>query len=330
MSDLAVASRAVDLLLALLLGLVQGLTEFIPVSSSGHLVLVPYLLGVDPPGLAFDVALHMGTAGAVVVAFRAELWAMARGVLGVSNAPDARLYRKLGWLVLAASVPVAIIGLTFRSAIEGVFSSPLATAAFLLVTAALLVGGERVRDRRVARAAPRRSEDTEQQPVWTGDWVGGDAAVIAPPAPTLPIGEDATDPLGASLEGLSLRRALVIGVVQCIALLPGVSRSGTTIVGGLAAGLTREAATRFSFLLSLPALAGAALLSLPDLGETSVFSGRDIAAGVVMSFVSGLLAIRFLIALVARDRLTGFAKYCVAASLIALLGYAMLGPPSSI
>jgi undecaprenyl-diphosphatase len=318
---------------AVVLGLVQGLTEFIPVSSSGHLVLVPYLLGWERPGLAFDVALHMGTIGAIVVYFRGELLAMLRGLLLGAKTPDGLLYRRLALFLVAATVPVALAGLAVKDAVEEVFASPLATSFFLLVTAAILIGGERLRDRRVARsglAAP--SVVGADRPVWAGDWVGG---VTGTPASepgtglTLPIGQDAGDPSGRTLDRLGLRQALVIGGAQVLALLPGVSRSGTTIMAGVAAGLTREAATRFSFLLALPALLGAGVLSLGDLREPGIYGYGDIAAGVVTAFASGYLAIRFLVALVSRDRLTPFARYVVVVAIIGAIGYLMIGPPGA-
>ena len=165
--------------------------------------------------------------------------------------------------------------------------------------------------------------------MWRGSWIGEQQAA-APPAPTglLPVGDDPEDSAGTTLEGMSLRNAITIGLFQAIALLPGVSRSGSTISGGIMSGLTREAATRFSFLLSLPALIGAFVLSLPDLGKASDFSLPMIAAGVLASFVSGYLAVRFLVALVARDRLTGFARYCVFVAVLTFIAYQFLGPPS--
>jgi undecaprenyl-diphosphatase len=315
------------------LGIVQGLTEFIPISSSAHLVLVPYLLGWERPGLAFDVALHMGTVGAILVFFRAELIAMARGLLTGGRTAEGALYRRLGLLLVAASAPVAIVGLLLKDVFEEAFASPLATSGFLFVTALILVGGERLRDRRVARGGAASSEADDGRPVWTGDWVGGEpgsaAATTADPV-TLPVGDDPTDPTGRTLQQVGLRQALIIGAAQMLALFPGISRSGTTIMAGVAAGMTREAATRFSFLLALPALAGAGILSLGDLREPGIYSYPDIAAGVVASFVSGYLAIRFLVALVSRERLTGFAWYVVAVAIIGVLGYAMIGPPSAV
>lgn len=317
---------------AVVLGLVQGLTEFIPVSSSAHLVLVPYLASWEQPGLAFDVALHCGTLVAVVVYFRSELAATALGLLGRDRSPDGLLYRRIGLLLAAASVPVAVVGLIFEDEVGKVFESPLATSGLLLVTALLLVVGERLRDRRVARGArvdvPAAAR--AEAPTWSGDWKGTAPAPPSGASPTvarLPVGTDPTDPAGTSLQGVGLRHALLIGLAQCVALLPGVSRSGATITAGLATGLTREAATRFSFLLSLPALVGAGILKSGDLLEPGLYSASAIAAGVLAAFVSGYLAIRFLVALVARDRLTGFAYYCVFAAAVGAVGYAQIGPP---
>jgi undecaprenyl-diphosphatase len=319
---------------AVVLGIVQGLTEFVPVSSSGHLVLAPYLLGWERPGLAFDVALHVGTLGAILAYFRRELWAMARGLVGALlrravSAEDA-LYRRLALLLAVGTIPVAIAGYAAKPLFEDVFENPLAASAFLLVTAALLVTGERVRDRRV-RAAEQVRVAERQHPSRTGDWrsdrpppePGSDARAVR-----LPTGDDPADRTGQTLQGIGLRHAVAVGLFQVLALFPGVSRSGATITGGVVSGLTRESATRFSFLLALPALVGAAALSLGDLAEPLVYSWLEILGGVVAAFVSGYLAIRYLVALVSRDRLTGFAKYVVVAAAIGFAGYAVIGPPA--
>jgi undecaprenyl-diphosphatase len=293
---------------AVVLGIVQGLTEFIPVSSSGHLVLAPHLLGWDKPSLAFDVALHMGTVGAILVYFRGELWGMARSVVQGSRAPDGALYRRLILLLALASVPVALAGLLVADVVEDAFGSPLVTSILLFGTAALLVGGERWRDRRVARAR-------EAATVPPGREHPADVAPAGQPAPddrTLATGRDASDPTAVSLDRMGPKEALVMGCAQMLALFPGISRSGATIMLGVVGGMSREAATRFSFLMALPALLGAMLLSIGDLSEVGRFSATDIALGVLASFVSGYLAIRFLVALVSRERLTGFAIYvCV-------------------
>lgn len=348
---------------AVVLGIVQGLTEFIPVSSSGHLVLVPYLSGWERPGLAFDVALHLGTAGAIILYFRGELFAMARGVLSGGDTPDGRLYRRLALFFVIASVPIGIVGLTLHDLFEEAFATPPVAAALLFLTATILFSGERWRARRVRLAgaagvvaggagaargssegAARRGGEAPGAARGSGEGMarrggeaqgaahgsgegatrrGGAAADgagdgTAPGVYTLELGDDPADPAGCRLDQVTLRQALLIGLAQCLALFPGVSRSGTTIMAGVAAGLTRQAATRFSFLLALPALVGAGILSLPDLAEPDVYTGWEIAGGVLASFVASYLAIRFLVAFVSRQKLDVFAAYCVVAGSIGL------------
>jgi undecaprenyl-diphosphatase len=318
---------------AIVLGIVQGLTEFIPISSSGHLVIVPYLAGWPDPGLAFNVALHLGTALAVVVYFRRELVAMARGLLRGGRGgqdPDGAIYRWLAILVALATIPVGVAGVLLEDLIGEAFTNPLVAAGFLLLTAALLTVGEWRRDARVKRATAARPAPAADAPVWRGSWVGDAAQVDVMPVGMLPMGDDTEDPHGTTLDRVRLRQALLIGLAQMVALLPGVSRSGATITGGMVAGLTREAATRFSFLLSLPALLGAFVVSLPDLAEPGPYSGAAIAGAVVASFLAGYAAVRFLVALVARDRLTGFARYCVFVAVVTVIAYQFLGPPSSV
>lgn len=317
---------------ALMLGIIQGLTEFIPISSSAHLVLVPYLFGWQEPTLAFDVALHVGTLAAVLCYFRRELVAMVIALAGRADPTEGRLYRRLALLLILASVPVAVAGALFERRIAAVFHSPAATAMLLFLTAALLVAGEKARDLRVAKASAATGVG-ERGRIQPGSAVGGGLEGGQSPAMTatrlhnLPMGEDNLDPAGATLAEVGVRHAVVVGCMQALALLPGVSRSGSTITGGLVSGLTREAATRFSFLLSIPALIGASALSLPDLAQADGYRASDLAIGVLAAFVAGYLAIRWLVALVARDRLTGFAWYCAAAGAIGLLASLILGPP---
>jgi undecaprenyl-diphosphatase len=305
---------------AVVLGVLQGATEFIPVSSSGHLVLVPYLLGWERPGLAFDVALHAGTALAIFIYFRRELLGMAWAVFRGGGTREGRLYRRLALLLAAGSVPVAVAGLLLKDLFEEMFQTPPVAASFLLVTAAVLISGEKVRDRRVRRARERAAAAASSV-VWTGDWVGEGGA----PPPEVETGHDATDPAGVDLEHVRLRHALLIGTAQILALFPGMSRSGTTITAAVMTGLTREAATRFSFLLALPALVGAGIVSLPDLAEPGLYSYGEIAAGVAAAFVAGYLAIAYLVRLVSRVGLDIFARYLVAASVIGWAGYLMIG-----
>lgn len=281
------------LLQAFVLGLVQGLTEFIPVSSSGHLQAVPFLLGWSSGSLAFDVALHVGTLLAVVAYFRADLAGIVRGVLRPRDTgAEARGARRLLAVLVVASVPAALVGLLARDAIGAAFDEPLAVAAFLVVTALLLWSAER------RRTTLGTSE---------------------------PASDDRTSVSG-ELDALPWSRAVGIGAAQALAILPGVSRSGATISAGMALGLSRGASARLSFLMLLPVTVGAALVTLPDLGTPEpgaiAFDATPIALGVLVSAVSGYLAIRFLIGFVARRRLTVFVPYVLA--LAALLAVAAL------
>ncbi|MGH8933413.1 MAG: undecaprenyl-diphosphate phosphatase [Egibacteraceae bacterium] len=290
---------------AVVLGVVQGLSEFMPISSDGHLVLVPFLLGWEQPSLSFIVALHIGTLAAVLLYFRRDLAAMLIAVASRSSSPEAKLYRRLIVLLAVGSVPVALLGLTAEDQIQRVFSSPAIAATGLFVTAALLVSGEKARDRRVVAAS--------DEPV----------AAAKAMMTSAPMGRDDRDPAGGTLVDLTAPRALLIGAFQSVALLPGVSRSGSTISGGMFAGLTREAATRFSFLLSIPALIGAAALNMTDLARPGGYGALELLTGIVAAFGSGYAAIRWLVALVARERLTGFAWYCLVAGLVGLLAVAL-------
>ncbi|NIP80364.1 MAG: undecaprenyl-diphosphate phosphatase, partial [Gemmatimonadetes bacterium] len=196
---------------AVILGLVQGLTEFLPVSSSGHLVMAQTFLGVPAPGVFLEVALHVATLLSVMVVYRRKLADLAVGA--ASRDPESLRY--IGMLALA-TVPVAVLGFLFKDPIEAAFDTPHVTGFMLLVTGALL---------------------------WSTTW--GD--VQRP--------HDTPRP----------RHALSMGLAQCLALLPGISRSGSTIATGLWTGLSGERAAEFSFLMSLPAIAGAAVLQGSDL-----------------------------------------------------------------
>jgi undecaprenyl-diphosphatase len=265
------------ILQAFILGIVQGLTEFIPVSSSAHLVLVPWLLNwsLDPEIVfAFDVLVQVGTLVAVFVYFWNDLVGIVRGVLlGLFQrrplgTPEARL----GWLVALATLP-AVVGILFKDFFEAMFSSPVATAVQLLFTAALLVIGERL-----ARG---------ERPLDRLNWLD----------------------------------ALLMGAMQALAIIPGISRSGATLAGGRARGLSRPAAARFSFLMSVPVMLGAGVVALGDLLELQNFSQYvlPIAVGFIAAAVVGYLCIRWLIGYLNRHSLYIFAAYCVGASLFCLL-----------
>jgi len=247
----------------LLLGLLQGLAEFLPVSSSGHLVLAQRLLDLDPPGTALAGALHLATLAAVVLYFRRDLARLLKGGL----VPGSWERRYLGLLGLG-TIPIAAIGYLARGALERSFSSPTLVGGLFLATA-LALGTASVLQGRARRARPKV----------------GDAAVV--------------------------------GLAQAAALLPGISRSGVTISAGILRGLSPAEAARFSFLLSIPAVAGAGMVSLAR-ANLSPGEAAGLALGGLAALGSGLLAIRVLLRLLQRGRLWWFALYCLLVGGLAL------------
>lgn len=258
---------------ALVLGAVQGLTEFIPISSSGHLVLVPEALGWDSPGLAFDVLLHVASLLALLVYFSGDLIDLARGTL----AGDAGSRRLVGLLAIG-TVPAVAAGLLLGDYFEGTFEDAEAAAIQLVITAAILVGAEQA-----LSFHERRRAETGGRLRTVEDLRAGDAALV--------------------------------GVAQAVSILPGISRSGSTIAAGLAVATRREDAARFAFLLAIPALFGAALVEVPDLGGSSLGMGAGVA-GFVASLVTSYAAIAILIKYLKTRSLYPFAAYCVVAGIV--------------
>jgi len=260
----------VSYLQAVVLGVVQGITEFLPVSSSGHLILVPHVLGWADQGLAFDAAMHLGTLGALLAYFRGELRDMLTGALS----------RRLVVLLLAATVPGALAGFAGERLIETYFRAPLLVA---LSTA------------------------------WWGLVMG--LADRRPPPPRPGPG----DPL----ERVSAGQALAIGCAQVLALVPGTSRSGITITAGLFTGLDRPTAARFSFLLGIPITAGAGALETLHLVRLPAAPAAlgPMAAAVAAAFVSGWLAVSFLVGYLKQRSLRPFVVYrlLVAALIVAVV-----------
>lgn len=257
---------------AIVLGIVQGLTEFLPVSSSGHLVMAQTFLGVPSPGVFLEVVLHVATLISVMVVYRAKLIELLVGTIR----RDPAALRYVGLLILA-TLPVVIVGLLFRRSIEGAFDTPYVTGYMLLATGVILYS---------TVWALRRQAEVE-----------------------------------AGLEPRT-GHALAMGLSQCLALLPGISRSGTTIAAGLWTGLKGEQAAEFSFLMSLPAIAGAAILQIPDVG-TATLDGA-LMVGFLAALVSGVAAIKSLVWLVRRQGFHYFAWYVWAAGLF-FLGYLYFG-----
>lgn len=257
------------------MGIVQGASEFLPVSSSGHLVLVPWLLQWEDPGLAFDTTLHLGTLLAVVAVFWRELCALVVGL--VASVRERSLsddpVRKTAWLLLVATVPAAFTGFLFEDFFESLFARPLWVGFLLLGTGSLLAFSER-RSRKASELAK-----------------------------------------------MSWLDALFVGLGQALAIAPGISRSGATISVGLCRGLRREAAARFSFLLSVPVILGAGLfrvMKLPDM-PSGTPSAETLLVGLVAAAISGFLSIRFLLSYLRTRRLYPFAVYCWVAGALSVL-----------
>jgi len=316
----------------LILGIVQGLTEFLPISSSAHLSIVPKLLGLRTPELAFDVLLHFGTLAAVVVYFARDLWAfllslVAPGVLGQREAVARR--RQLGLLAIA-SIPAAIFGYLLQNWADEQTSRPLRSAVWLVLTTLILIAAElwarshpapatggaiREAEAATSPAAERAPASLfEKEPVAPEPAQVQLAAAAARPMTRAEIRRQRQDapvePGSATeeLERLPLRKAVGIGLAQAVALIPGTSRSGVTISAGLFEGISREAAARFSFLLSIPAILGAGLLKLGDLSQASE-STAQLAVGFLAAAVSGFLAVSFLIRMLRTRTLWPFIWY---------------------
>jgi undecaprenyl-diphosphatase len=253
---------------AIVLGLTQGLTEFLPISSSGHLIIVPWLFGWESPGVAFDAALHLGTLLAVFAYFWHDLLEMVKAVPtilrkraallkpGAPNEDDDTFYARLGLLLIIGSIPGAVLGLAFESKIDDIFhpethqNRAIVVIAILLAVFAVLL--------------------------WLADRFGRESR---------------------TLRSVRLPDTLVVGIAQAIALMPGTSRSGVTLTAGLFRDFKRADAARFSFLLGIPLIAGAGLKGVADLLQADPTGGEigRILAGMATSAISGFIAIRFLL-----------------------------------
>lgn len=252
---------------AVMMGLVQGLGEFLPISSSAHLVLLPWFFHWQDPGLTFDVALHAGTLFALIIYFGKDWWRLI-----VKGITDTRCREgKLFWYLVVASVPGAIGGLLLEKWAETVFRNPLLIAAMLIFMGIILY--------------------------WT----------------------DRKSVKKDAFEHITLVTSLVIGLSQVLAIIPGVSRSGITITAGLGMGLTREGAVRFSFLLSAPIIFGATLVKLPQLVANPAAIGGYFILAVLVSCVSGIASIGFLLRYVRAKSFTPFVGYRFALGALVLI-----------
>jgi len=264
---------------AVILGIVQGLTEFLPVSSSGHLVLGQRLFGFTSPELFFDIVLHLGTLLAVLIVFRADVRTLTFEIIraprtvtgpgGIRNAYRNRANFRLLILILIGSIPTALVGVVFKLYFESFFASSLVVGLALLITGAVLFATRLVRER------------------------------------------------GRGLIEFGLAQALAIGLVQGLAVTPGISRSGLTICTGLFLGLDRTLAARYSFLLSVPAILGALLIEAGGSGG-GAFNSLDLGLGFLTALFSGWAALVILLKMVKGGRLHYFSYYCWLAAVFSL------------
>ncbi|MCE5215872.1 undecaprenyl-diphosphate phosphatase [bacterium] len=268
-----------NLLTAVLIAVVQGATEFLPISSKAHDALVGRLLGVEEMPVAFLVTIHLGTLLAVFVYYRHDLWAMLRSLFPAAcEESEAALsqrcqYRRLFWLLLLGTIPAAVLGALFESNIEAALNTPIYHGYGLLFTALILTVASRLQGTR-------------------------------------------------GLKETGWRQALGVGLAQSMALLPGVSRSGSTITAGLLCGFEREFAPRFAFLLSIPVILGGFLFKVKDMVEAHVSGGLDpltYPLSALVAGVTGYFAIVLVINSVKRGNLLYFAAYCLAVGLTVIL-----------
>ncbi|MCX7655043.1 MAG: undecaprenyl-diphosphate phosphatase [Treponemataceae bacterium] len=280
---------------ALFLGIVQGLTEFLPISSSGHLVLFQKLLGLKEVPLFFDTLLHCGTLLAVFIALWDDIWPLIQ-----------RPFQKTTYLIIVATLPTVFIALFFKDPIEKAFSTGAWLGWGFLLTTIFLLAGE-VLSRRVT---PQNiSPGIEVSPKPDKRW----SSQSSNTAPRSILPQNTQGPITSAAQ-MSYSRALFVGLMQGIAIFPAISRSGSTIAGGLTVGCERSYAGRFSFLMAIPAILGALVFQLKDIKQEGprvleAVSVPSLVVGTVTAAITGFLAIKLLLKILQKRRLWGFAWY---------------------
>jgi len=275
------------------MGLLQGATELFPVSSLGHAVLIPSLLRwsfkqSDPSFLPFLVLLHLGTAAALLVLYRQEWLAIIKGFFTAAIRGQIETdTERLAMLLLVGTIPAAVLGVFLQTKIKNLFASPSEAAVFLVVNGVLMIGFELLRRRAERRAVVSAGSRAQQEEQF------------------------------AQAERISFRAAAVVGACQALAFLPGISRSGVTIGGGLLAGLRHQEAARFSFLLATPVILGAGIVEVPQLFASGV-PIAEYLAGAVLSGIAAYASARFLLRYFRSGRLDPYGVYCIAAGLVSL------------
>lgn len=299
---------------ALILGIVQGVTEFFPVSSSGHLVMTEQLLGLELPGLGFEVAVHVATLLSVVAVYRARIGVLLRGLVGLHHESSWPYF----WKLVIASIPAAFVGLLFEDWFAARFDDPIFSGTMLLVTGTFVWSTRWT-------TSEGRPGPMELVPVAVAAVVSLLAGTVVPFLAVLAV-EGVIMGVGRATapaewhDRVGWSDAALMGVAQSVAILPGISRSGSTVVTGLWRRVDPVLAAEFSFLMSIPAILGAAVLSLPDLaGEGTTVGAVPLVIGFVGAAVAGVLAIRFFVALLRKQNFYSFAWYCWAAATLFII-----------
>jgi len=251
---------------AILLGIIQGLTEFLPVSSSGHLVLAEHFLNAKLPGVSFELAVHLGTLLSVLIYFRAKIIQLLKSVFIATMIEE----RKIVFYLIVGTIPAGVAGVLLKDFFERAFSSPIMTSIMLTITGVILL----------FTAFVKRGEK--------------------------------------KINGM---RAIIIGIGQAVAILPGISRSGSTISAGLFSGVKPVAAAEFSFLLSIPAIAGAIVFKAKDFMKSGSILAGQFSVAAFFSFIFGLLAVFLLLDIIKRGKFKYFGIYCLAVGLISLIHF---------
>jgi undecaprenyl-diphosphatase len=308
---------------AVVVGAFQGITELFPVSSLGHSVLIPALVGgrwaqdlnvsaPESPYLAFIVGLHVATAAALLVFFWRDWLAIVGGfITSVRHRRVSTPAERLAWLMVVATIPVGIAGLALEHVFRTTLGRPVPAAAFLAINGVVLYAGERLRRHTPAVVSA--------DPVNSGEVSGGGEVSAGGEVSGGPVNSGLT-PSDERIAELTMGQGVLIGSAQILALLPGISRSGITMVAGLWRGLNHEEAARFSFLLATPVILAAGVLKIPDLfGPLGNGLHGQVLAGSVASFVAAYLAVRYLTRYFETRTLTPFAIYCTVVGIGSLI-----------
>lgn len=255
---------------AIILGIIQGVAEFLPISSSAHLIIFPYLFGWKESSLAFDIALHFGTMLAVLAIFFKDWWDLFIGAIKDIKSKKKSNSGKMFWYLIVATIPAALVGLLLDDIVENVIRNKIWLIALALAIMGLLI--------------------------YLGDkWASGHYKKET------------------NFENITLKQALIIGISQAFAVIPGFSRSGTTILAGRLQGISKEAITKFTFLLSVPVICGATILKVGDLELT-----KEVIIGILSSFAMGIISIKFLLSYIKKHNFSVFAFYRVILAIIVL------------